>query len=175
MEASTAEWSSQVRLELERLCSADCATRAAILDAVERGVIAPPSVPGGWVARREGDRGLALYVLAERALSAVRGPCVHHQGGLDGAVAATIDVTRLPFREDARVECRIERTERRSGGEITPESVLHWRFGSGGFEFALDILPDSPEPDHRAATEQAERFARTVAGALAQPAQPAAR
>ncbi len=159
----------EVAEALTRACHADCVTRGAILESLERGVVTAPNIAGGWLVRKESD-GLALYVLAGRAVSVARGACVHHQGEahFDSHAEASVAIVRTPFRDDARIECRVERIEQRSGGQMRPHTVLRWRFGSGGFELPVEIEPDSEDARRRAEAEQAEWFTRAVALVLAQ-------
>jgi hypothetical protein len=169
VQASTESWTGEVSDALAGLCEGECATRGAILDAIGCGLVAEPTTLGGWLARREGQE-LALYVIAGRALNTVRGPCAQHRAGAqpDGAVTASVQVSRVPFRDDAKIDCRIERTEHRVGGEISATRVLHWRFDRG-LPSAVLIEPDSADPRKRAEAEQAERFARAIAMVLAEP------
>jgi hypothetical protein len=169
LESSRASWVEEVRQALERSCEADCVTRGALLDAIESGVLPSASPEGGWLARKEGEM-LALYVVAGRALATAKGRCIHRQGatGPGGGVDATVDVTRVAFREDARIECRIVRSERSHDGQITPERNFRWRFGSGGTDLLVDIAPDSEEPAKRAEAQQAQRFVHAVISALSE-------
>lgn len=144
-------------------------TRGALLDAIEGGVLPSASPEGGWLARKEGET-LALYVVAGRALASAKGRCIHRVGEAvrDAAAEATVDVTRVAFREDARIECRIVRSERTHDGQITPERNFRWRFGSGGADLLVDIAPDSEDPGKRAEAEQAQRFVHAVISALSE-------
>ncbi len=158
---------------LARHCPAECATRGAILDAVERRVITWPTVEGGWLVRKEGEE-LVLYVIAGRGLSTVRGVCAHHTPGVehDDRVAATVDVSRVPFRDEAEIKCRIERSERKLAGQIHAERVMHWTFDPVDMNLGIAIEPDSLDGLKRADAEQAESFVHAVASALVKPQPP---
>ncbi len=140
-----------------------------MLDAVESRLIAAPSVEGGWLLTREGEE-LVLRVLAGRGLSVARGVCVHHDGSDDGGVArATIEISRSPIRQDASIDCRIERSERKQDGAISAERAVRWTFDLADARTAFTIESDSEDPPGHADAEQAAVFARAVASTLAVP------